>query len=144
MTRAPFRPIGSFTTWHEHGLAGLQEIFDLAVRELLARAREPRRRTFGRLVAVVVVSRVLEQLALIARPEHVRDVEERGALDLRTEVDEGGLHPGQHPRHLAAVDVSDDSSITFTFDKKLSQGPLFDDRDADLGSLGIDHEHVLH
>ena len=123
---------------------GLQQLLDLAIRELLARSRDPRRGTLGRLVARVVHVGVLEQLALVPGPEHVGDVEERGALDLGAEVDERRLHAGEDPRHLAAIDVSDDSSITFALDKELSQGTLFDDRHADLGSLGIDHEHVLH
>jgi hypothetical protein len=87
---------------------------------------------------------VVEQLLLLSRSEHVGDVEERGAFDLGSEVDERRLHPRQHPRHLAPVDVSDDASVLLAFDEELGEAPILDHRDADLGALGVHHEHVLH
>src|SRR6185503_5005897 len=87
---------------------------------------------------------VLEQLSLITRPEHIGDIEKCSALDLGTQVHKGSLHTRKHPRDLAAVDVSDHSSVTFTLNKKLSEGSLFNDRYAGLGSLCVDHEQVLH
>ena len=112
-------------------------------RELLARTRDSRGGTFGRLVAVLGLA-ILEQLSFITGTEHVRDVEKCGAFDSRSEIDERRLHAWENPRDLAPVDVPDHSSIAFTLNKKFSEGTLFDNRDAGLGSLGIDHEHVLH
>jgi hypothetical protein len=124
----------------------LEQILDLARGELLARAGEPRRRALGRLVTVVAVvdGAVLEQPAFLAGAQHVGDVEERGALDLGPEIDERGLHPGEDARHLAAIDVSDEPSVALALHEELCQGAFLDDRDADLGALGIHSEHVVH
>jgi hypothetical protein len=82
--------------------------------------------------------------SFLAGAEHVGDVEERGALYLRPEIDERCLHAGQHTRHFSTIDVSDDSFLSLPFDKELSQGAILDDRDADLGALGVHREHVVH
>jgi hypothetical protein len=110
---------------------------------LLARPRESRGGTFRRFVGVIGFG-VFKQLALVAGSEDIGDVEECSAFDLGTQVHEGCLHAGKDSIDLRAIDVSDDSSIPFTFDKKLGQGTILDDRDADLGPLGVDHEHVVH
>ena len=124
-------------------LSGLQEVLDLAIRELLARARDARGGAFGRLVTVIGLA-VLEELALLTCAEHIRDVEERGTLHLRTEIDERRLHSWQDSRDLSPIDVADHSAVALALDKKLRQGTFLDHRHAGLGSLGVHHEHVLH
>src|SRR5580704_18829845 len=137
----PDRILGHLT---QHVLAGLQQIFDLAVRELLARPRDSRGGALGRFVARIIGLAVLEQLLRVARDEHVGDVQERRALDLRAEIDERRLHAGQHARDLAAVDVSHHPAFAFALDKKLGERSFFDNSNAGLRTLGVDYQHVLH
>jgi hypothetical protein len=125
-------------------LAGLEQVLDLAVGELLARPGDPRCGALGGVIADVLGLGVLEQLLLLSRAEHVGDVQERRALDLGAEVDERRLHPWQHPGHFPPVDISDDASVLLAFDEELGEAPILDHRDADLGTLGVDHERVLH
>src|SRR6185503_16540440 len=53
----------------------------------------------------------------------VRDVEEPVALE--TDVDEGGLHPGEHLRYAAFVDVADDAALAFALDEELCDEIVF-------------------
>ena len=92
-----------------------------------------------------------ESLKAVVRPSKVSGAgsvriwtRENSAFDAFAQVDECRLHARQHPRDLATVDVANHSSIAFALDKKLSEGTFFDDRYAGLGSLSVDHEHVLH
>ena len=57
----------------------------------------------------------------------VRDVEEPVALE--TDVDEGGLHPGEHLRYAAFVDVADDAALAFALDEELCDEIVFQDGD---------------
>ena len=134
------RILGDLT---QHVLAGLDQLFDLAVRELLARARDPRSGALGRIVAGVIGLAVLEQARRVTTQD-VRDVEKGRALHLGPQVDERCLHARQDARDLAAIDVSDHAAVAFAFDKKLGQRALFDDPNTGLGAFGVHHQHVLH
>jgi hypothetical protein len=126
----------------QHLVAGLQQIFDLARRQALLGASDPRRRAFGRLVGVLDVG-VLEQLLAVVGAHDVADEQEGGALDLGAEVDEGGLHAGQDPRDLAAVDVADHAAVALALDVELGERALLHHRDPALRALGVNHEDVL-
>jgi len=50
---------------------------------------------------------------------NLRGVDERRAV--QTNIDEGGLHAGQHPYHLAFVDIADDATALRALDMHLLQ-----------------------
>jgi len=59
-----------------------------------------------------------------------------------TDVDEGGLHPGQDPGHLALIEVPDDPAVGFPLDEDLGNDAIVQERD--LGLLGgAAHDEVL-
>ena len=81
----------------------------------------------------------VEVLDLLA---DVGDVEE-GVL-LEADVDEGGLHPRQDPRHASLVDVSDDAALLAALDLHLGDAAVLEDGDAGLAVVGGDEELFLH
>ena len=71
----------------------------------------------------------------------VGDVQERGALE--ADVDERRLHPGQHARDLADVDVADPAALELAFEVQLLDRAVLDHGDARLLRRPVD-EDVLH
>ena len=57
---------------------------------------------------------------------NLRGVDERRAV--QTNIDEGGLHAGQHPYHLAFVDIADDATALRALDMHLLQHTVFHHR----------------
>ena len=96
-------------------------------------ARRGRRR--GRLPGLLGREEVLVELV-----DHVGDVEERVAF--LADVDEGRLHPGKDPGHLALIEVPDDPAVGFPLDEDLGNDAVVQERD--LGLLGgAAHDEVL-
>ena len=121
-------------------LAFLQQVFDLGLLLL------------GRTVAlfVAVLAAVLDSILVVTgeflefeeRVEHFRDVEK--AVALEPDVDEGGLHAGQHLRHPALVDVADDAAVPLPFHEDFSHKVVFEDRHNRLVAVGGDDHLLVH
>ena len=77
-----------------------------------------------------------QTLEVLRRAPDVRDVEV-GAL-LEADVDEGGLHAGEHALDPALVDVADDPALALPLDVELAELPALDERDPGLGSVRVD------
>ena len=60
------------------------------------------------------------------------------------DIDEGGLHAGENPRHFAFVDIARDAHFFFSFDQKFGQLTVFDKRDAALLRRRIDVYLLFH
>jgi hypothetical protein len=67
-----------------------------------------------------------------------------GTRLLGPDVDEGGLHSGQHALDAPLVDVSGDAAFALALDVQLAQQAVFDQRDPRLGAVGIDDEEARH
>src|SRR5262249_31514173 len=74
-------------------------------------------------------------------PDEILDVQERRAL--LADVDERRLHPRQHARDLAEVDVADETLLPFSLDVQLGEDPVLDQRDARLTEIAVDDQCVL-
>ena len=72
----------------------------------------------------------------------VGHVQEGSAL--QADVDEGRLHAGQHPRHLAQVDVADDAPLQRALDVQLLDGAVLDDGHPRLLRRPVDQDVLLH
>ena len=73
--------------------------------------------------------------------EHVGNVQKGGPLE--ADVDEGGLHAGQHARDLAGVDVADATALEFALEVQFLHRAVLDDGDARFLRCPVD-EDVLH
>ena len=82
------------------------------------------------------------RFVFLHRVEDVRHVEEGGLF--QPDVDERRLHAGQHPDHLALVDVPDDSLHPAPLDVQLRNGAVLDERDAGFVGGGVDYQLVSH
>jgi hypothetical protein len=71
----------------------------------------------------------------------IGDVQERGALE--ADLDERRLHPGQHTRDLADIDVADPAALERAFDVQLLHCAVLDHGDARFLRCPVD-EDVLH
>ena len=88
---------------------------------------------------------------LVAMPAgHVRlevvgrtvfDVQESGAL--LADVDEGGLHAGQHAGNLAEHDVANRAASSCTFDLQLGNHSPFDQRNTGFTNIAIDDQRIF-
>ncbi len=74
--------------------------------------------------------------------EDVRDMQEGRPRE--ADLDEGGLHAGQHAAHLAAVDVADQPERTGTLDVQLLHHRLLHDGDARLLRRDVDQNFFAH
>ena len=72
----------------------------------------------------------------------VADVEE-GCL-VEADVDERGLHAGEHPDYPSFIDVPDYSFLVLPLQVVLRDRPLLDQRHPGLLTRGVDHEDVGH
>jgi hypothetical protein len=68
--------------------------------------------------------------------EKVRDMQEAGLL--KADIDERGLHPGQHPGHLPLVDITDNAALLIALQVELGQRVVFDRRHPHLEVAGVD------
>ena len=87
-----------------------------------AAAAPPRRRSPRRRRRLLVVFERLEHLLRIDDVRHVQE-----AVALEAEVDERGLHAGQHFRDAALVDVADDPAIPLALDEEFDQLVVLED-----------------
>jgi hypothetical protein len=73
-------------------------------------------------------------------------MEKRGSL--LTDVDEGGLHAGEHSGDLSEYDVADRRLLRLPLDVQLSDHSIFNQSDAGLSQVGVDDYdisgHVLN
>src|SRR6185436_3264848 len=170
----PFRAERLFDDLDEDLLAFLQEIFDLRLRLVVSRVAPARSRAcrrpaaFGRTaVAAVqdwsfpgraglqrgnlrrgrqnrdlVLVAGLEPVELLDRVDDLGDVQERVALE--TDINEGGLHAGQHLRDPALVDIADNAPLTLAFDEDLDDLILFEDRDTRVVIARGDDHLLVH
>jgi hypothetical protein len=139
----------------EHFLSGLEHLLDgLGAPVVVARGRGSRDggrlpvagrghgvagggggRRRGRLPGLLGREEVLVELV-----DHVGDVEERVAL--LADVDEGRLHPGKDPGHLALIEVPDDPAVGFPLDEDLGNDAVVQERDFGLLRRAA-HDEVL-
>ena len=94
----------------------------------------------GRLVVLFVAG--FEPLELLDGVDDFSDVEERVALE--ADVDEGGLHAGQHLRDPALVDVADDAALMLALDEDLDDLIVLEDRDARVVVARGDDHLLVH
>jgi hypothetical protein len=67
-------------------------------------------------------------------------VQERSAV--HADVDERGLHAGQHARHLSEHDVAHGAAGMSALDLKLGDDAFFDQSDAGFTEITIDDKYV--
>ena len=72
----------------------------------------------------------------VRRLHDVGDVQERGALE--ADVDEGGLHAGQHARHAALVQVAGEAAPAGALDEQLLQHAVLEQRRARFARADVD------
>src|SRR5437773_586977 len=82
-----------------------------------------------------------QALQIVRRAAHVRDVQV-GRL-LETDVDEGGLHPGQHAFDAALVDVAGDPALLLALDVELAEQTVLDQGNAGLGTVCVNHQKAI-
>src|SRR5512146_2943838 len=105
-----------------------------------------------RLVAAIAVDRVgldivladhlgdrTDRLYVVVK---VRDVQE--ARLLQPDIDERRLHPGQHARYLALVDVAGEAPMLLTFEIELGERAVFEQRHAHFKRARIDDNFTFH
>jgi hypothetical protein len=80
----------------------------------------------------------LELLGEVRVAVDVAHVEEGGLLE--PDVDEGGLHAGEHADHAPLVDVADDALLALALEVELVDGAALDQRHARLRAGGVDHQ----
>ena len=68
--------------------------------------------------------------------EKIGDVQEAGLF--QSDIDERGLHPGQHPRHFSFVDISYQAALLVALEIKLGQRVVLDRRHPHLEVAGVD------
>ena len=80
----------------------------------------------------------------LSSPFNIEYVQEGRAL--KPDVDEGRLHPGQHPKHLTDINVADKSATGGAFDMKILQHSVDKNRYACFAGRTIDQNilYLLH
>jgi hypothetical protein len=77
----------------------------------------------------------------VVRTDEIFDVQKCGAF--LPDVDEGRLHSGQNPGHLAENDVAEGTSRAGTLNMELRDDSFFDESHARLSQVHIDDEKIL-
>ena len=72
----------------------------------------------------------------------VRDVQE--ARLLQADIDERRLHPGQHTRDLAFINVPGETAMLLAFEIKFGQRAVFEQRDAHFERARINNNFTFH
>jgi hypothetical protein len=80
-------------------------------------------------------------LGMVATTVQISHMQERGAL--QPHVDEGTLHAGQNPGHLAQVDVADQAAFQCALDVQVLHRAVLDQGDAGLLRGPVDQD-VMH
>ena len=81
-----------------------------------------------------------QPLEVVGRAAHVRDVQVRALLE--ADVDERGLHAGEHALDATLVDVARDATLALPLDVELAEVPVLNERDPGLGAVGVDYEEA--
>ena len=76
------------------------------------------------------------------RRSDVRGMQERGAL--QANIDERGLHAGQHALYPALVEIAHDAAPALPLDEQLGQHAVFDERGARLARRHVDQDFRRH
>jgi hypothetical protein len=97
---------------------------------------------FGDELVNVLRPRSLQTVLVERRDGDVGGVEEGRALE--ADLDEGRLHPGQHARDLALVDVADEAPAARALDVDLLEHAVLEDRRARLPARDVDEDLLLH
>ena len=118
VSRAPLVPSGSFSTCTRMSRALAHQLADAVGARRVARA-------FG-----------------VGRLDDVGDVQERRALE--ADVDERGLHAGQHARHPALVEVAGEPAPAGALDEQLLQHAVLEQRGARLARTDVDDHLGAH
>ena len=66
------------------------------------------------------------------------------AVRSKPEIDERGLHAGEHTRHASFIDVADQSAATLTLDQHFLQHAVLDERCAHFARRRVDQNLVRH
>ena len=177
VSRAPFVPSGSLTTWTRTSCPSFSRssilAWGLSSREwprpdpeptartargarrgrplppsatgaVPGRARLDARRSPGaaRENRDLVLVAGLEPVELLDGVDDLGDVEERVALE--ADINEGGLHAGQHLRDPALVDIADHAALTLALDEDLDDLIVFEDRDTRVVVARGDDHLLVH
>ena len=102
----------------------------------------PRSRARRRRTGVLVLVAGLEAVELLDRVDDLGDVQERVALE--ADVNEGGLHAGQHLRDPALVDVADHAALTLALDEDLDDLIVLEDGDTRVVVARGDDHLLVH
>jgi hypothetical protein len=109
---------------------GADRVLDHLHHQRLALEHLPFDRHRGRAVDAAAVGRM-----------QVGHMQERGPFE--ADIDECALHAGQHPRHLAEVDVADQAALERTLDVQLLHRAVLDDGHARLLRCPVDQDVVV-
>ena len=74
--------------------------------------------------------------------DNVRDVDE--AVAFQSDVHERGLHAGEHPLHLAGVDVADHAPAGAALDIDILGRAVPNHRDAGFHRRDVDQDFLAH
>ena len=125
-------------------LAFLEQLLDLLGGTILAIALAAAAAATAAVVAaaglVLLVAGELVELG--EGVHHVGDVEE--AVALEAEVDERGLHAGQHFRDPALVDVADHAAVALALDEDLRDQVVLEDGHHGLVAVRGDDHLLIH
>ena len=124
-----------------------QRVLDHLDDDLLPRLQQvvDRGRDLRRVVVVEVVGAAVVELQVLHRLDvggDVADVEEGVALE--ADVDEGGLHAREHPRHPPLVDVAHEPPMAVPLDEDLRQAVVLQDGDPGLVRIALDEHLEAH
>jgi hypothetical protein len=72
----------------------------------------------------------------------IRDMEE--ARFIQADIDERRLHPGQHSRDLALIDVPGETAMLLAFEIELVQRAVFEQRNAHFERACINNNFTFH
>ena len=72
----------------------------------------------------------------------IRNVQEARLLE--SDIDERRLHPGQHPRDLALIDVAGEADLAIALEVEFRELVIFKQRDAHLECGRVDCDFSFH
>ena len=117
MVRAPLVLIGSLVTWTMTSCPSFSRSSMRAPPPARAASSASSSSSVGRAAGLARQ----QALEVVGRAAHVRDVQVRRLLE--ADVDERGLHAGQHALDPALVDVAGDPTLALALDVELAQDP---------------------
>ncbi len=85
---------------------------------------------------------LVSALELVEIADDVGDVQE--PVSLQADLDEGGLHAGQHLGHPALVDIADHAAIALALNEDLRELVVLEDGHAGFVAVGRNDHFLVH